>query len=123
MRGYGGTTAPKTVEQYNIYALAGDSISLLTFLGYDQAILVGHDWGADYVWKLASLFPNTFPAVCAMSVPYTGRVQPLLSILKKVYGDPFDKEVHSCSLLLYTGDPLPRSVKSKILLHATPQPS
>ena len=42
---------------------------LLDALGYEQCVLVGHDWGAILAWQLALLAPARFVALCAMSVP------------------------------------------------------
>ena len=36
MRGYGGTEQPKEVEEYNVYRLAGDALSLVSHLGYSK---------------------------------------------------------------------------------------
>ena len=89
MRGYGGTSAPQEPEEYNIATLCGDALALINHVGHQKAVVVGHDWGADFVWKLAALHPDVVTAVCAMSVPYDGRTRPLLSNLKKAFGDPF----------------------------------
>ncbi|GHO99996.1 hypothetical protein KSF_100440 [Reticulibacter mediterranei] len=46
------------------YIWAGDIIGLLDALGEQQAIVVGHDWGAIIAWDLALLRPEpTFLAV------------------------------------------------------------
>ena len=44
-RGYGGSTRPEAVEDYDILHLTGDLIGLLDELGEDKAIFIGHDWG------------------------------------------------------------------------------
>src|SRR5689334_11699165 len=46
LRGYGGSSVLERVEDYGIDALTGDLIALLDELGEEQAVFVGHDWGA-----------------------------------------------------------------------------
>src|SRR4051812_43732801 len=54
-RGYGRSSAPDAVEDYDIHALTGDLVAILDDAGEDQAVFVGHDWGAIVVWHLALL--------------------------------------------------------------------
>src|SRR5215472_2465343 len=49
-RGYGGSSAPEAVEAYDIHALTGDLVALLDHVGAQQAVFIGHDWGAMVVW-------------------------------------------------------------------------
>lgn len=84
MRGYGGTDAPVSPEQYTMLHHVGDLVGVLKALKEKQAVLVGHDWGAPTVWNAALLRPDLFHAVVGMSVPFSppGRVD-LLSALEK----------------------------------------
>ena len=59
------------VEAYGIEHLAGDLLGLLDATGHDDAVFVGHDWGALVVWDLARLHPARVRAVVSVSVPYT----------------------------------------------------
>jgi pimeloyl-ACP methyl ester carboxylesterase len=68
-RGYGGSDRPAAVEDYDIHALTGDLIGLLDVVGAQQAIFVGHDWGAMVVWQAALLHPGRVRAVAGLSVP------------------------------------------------------
>ncbi len=52
-RGYGNSSGPAEVNQYDIVHLTGDLVALLDHYGYEDAIFVGHDWGANVVWNLA----------------------------------------------------------------------
>lgn len=72
-RGYGQTDRPEPIEQYTILHLVGDAIGLLDALGDEQAVVVGHDWGAILAWNTALLRPDRVRGVVGMSVPYTGR--------------------------------------------------
>jgi pimeloyl-ACP methyl ester carboxylesterase len=90
MRGYGGTDAPQSPEQYTMLHHVGDLVGLLKVLGEREAVLVGHDWGAPTVWNAALLRPDLFRAVVGMSVPFSppARID-LLSALAKQGIDRF----------------------------------
>ena len=90
MRGYGGTDKPHDIADYDITHLCGDLTGLLDEIGEEQAVLVGHDWGALVVWTCSLLAPERFRAVNAMSVPYGGRAprSPVES-WKENFGDNF----------------------------------
>jgi pimeloyl-ACP methyl ester carboxylesterase len=68
-RGYGGSSRPEAVEAYDIHALTGDLVGLLDDVGAQQAVFVGHDWGAMVVWQTALLHPERVRAVAGLSVP------------------------------------------------------
>jgi len=72
-RGYGQTDKPEPIEQYTQLHLVGDVIGLLDALGEQQAVVVGHDWGAPVAWNTAMMRPDRVRGVVGMSVPYTGR--------------------------------------------------
>ena len=55
IRRYGASSRPAAVAEYDIHALTGDLIALLDAFDYEDAIFVGHDWGAIVVWNLALL--------------------------------------------------------------------
>lgn len=72
-RGYGETSKPDDVNQYDIHHLTGDHVALLDELGIDKAIYVGHDWGAIVVWQMALLHPERVHGVANLSVPFMPR--------------------------------------------------
>lgn len=75
MRGFGKTDAPKEISQYSLLHLVGDIVALVRELGEQQAIIIGHDWGAPVAWHCAMLRPDIFPKIVAMSIPYQGRTR------------------------------------------------
>jgi pimeloyl-ACP methyl ester carboxylesterase len=84
MRGYGRTEAPPEISAYSILDIVGDVIGLVAALGEKQAIIVGHDWGANIAWHAALFRPDVFPAVAALSVPFRQRgPAPPLHMLRK----------------------------------------
>jgi pimeloyl-ACP methyl ester carboxylesterase len=88
MRGYGGSSRPEAVADYDIRHLTGDILGLLDALGEERAVLVGHDWGAPVVWNLALRAPERVRGVVGMSVPYTPRSsRPPTEIWKHVFSE------------------------------------
>ena len=90
MRGYGETDRPQDIAQYTMLHMAGDMVGLLDELGVEQAVIVGHDWGAPVAWTSALMRPDRFRAVAALSVPYLPRgvVRPT-EALRVQAGDSF----------------------------------
>ncbi|MFE9323389.1 alpha/beta fold hydrolase [Nocardia sp. NPDC052278] len=90
MRGYGGSSRPARIEDYDMAALCDDLVGLLDAAGVEDAIFVGHDWGASVVWQLALRHPDRVRAVAGLSVPATPRsVAAPLPILRSRLGDEF----------------------------------
>jgi pimeloyl-ACP methyl ester carboxylesterase len=90
MRGYGRTTAPPDVEDYDVLALCGDLCGLLDDLGADKAFFVGHDWGAWVMWFMTLLHADRVEALVNVSVPYQYRLHDRpTERMKKVFGDTF----------------------------------
>jgi pimeloyl-ACP methyl ester carboxylesterase len=91
-RGYGRTGAPGDggVDKYTMLHLVGDVIGLIDALGEEQAVVVGHDWGAPVAWNTALLRPDRIRGVVGLSVPYTPRGStPPLELLRAVFSDRF----------------------------------
>jgi pimeloyl-ACP methyl ester carboxylesterase len=77
-RGFGQTDKPGSPDQYTQLHLVGDVVGLVQALGEEQAVIVGHDWGAPVAWHAGLFRPDIFRAVVGMSAPYTprGKVRP-----------------------------------------------
>jgi pimeloyl-ACP methyl ester carboxylesterase len=89
-RGYGRSSRPEAVEQYDITALTGDLLGLLDDIGEERAVFVGHDWGSIVVWQLALLAPERVAGVVGMSVPFLPRgLIPPVQRMRQVMGDRF----------------------------------
>jgi pimeloyl-ACP methyl ester carboxylesterase len=90
VRGYGRTDAPAAVESYDMLNHTADIVGILDALGERTAVVVGHDWGAPIAWHCALLYPERFPAVVAMSVPYIPRASaPPTQLLKQMFAQTF----------------------------------
>ena len=69
-RGYGGSSCPPDVSDYDIRKLAADVDGIRAALGYDTFNLIGHDWGCVVAWNTALLYEDTCAAVMGLSVPF-----------------------------------------------------
>ena len=72
-RGYGRSSRPEAITDYDITALTGDLAGLLDHFGYQQALFVGHDWGAIVVWNMAMMHAARVAGVINLSVPFMDR--------------------------------------------------
>ncbi|ALG15480.1 epoxide hydrolase [Kibdelosporangium phytohabitans] len=86
-RGYGRTSKPSAVADYTMLHLVGDVVGLVDALGEDQAVVVGHDWGAAVAWHTALLRPDRVRGVAGLSVPFRprGPVAPLSTVPSGFY--------------------------------------
>jgi len=88
-RGYGRSSVPSEVTDYGIRQLTGDLIALADHYGKDDAVFVGHDWGALIVWELGRLYPQRARAIISVSVPAIEWLAPPTDVFKAVYQDNF----------------------------------
>jgi pimeloyl-ACP methyl ester carboxylesterase len=89
-RGYGNSSRPAKVTDYDIEHLSGDLVALLDHYGYEEAIFVGHDWGAMVVWGLTLLHPSRVSKVINLSIPYQERWErPWIEVMEEIFGGDF----------------------------------
>lgn len=87
-RGYGDTSRPAAIEDYDIVHLTDDLLGLLDALGADRAVFVGHDWGSPVVSHLVLRAPERVRGVVWMSVPFVSRpLVPPTQIFKQLFVD------------------------------------
>ena len=90
MRGYGESDKPFEIEAYNQVEVVNDIIGLIPALGYETAVVFGHDWGAPTAWSCALHHADKVSAVGALSVPFRPRGDsPPLVTLKAIFKDRF----------------------------------
>src|SRR3954465_9133439 len=51
-RGYGRSSRPTEITDYDIDHLRGDLLALLDEIGAPKAVFVGHDWGSIITWSM-----------------------------------------------------------------------
>lgn len=89
-RGYGNSSCPAEVTDYDITHLTADLVALLDHYGYQDATFVGHDWGANVVWNLALLHPERVKKVINLALPYQERGEiPWIELMEQVFGEDF----------------------------------
>jgi epoxide hydrolase A/B len=89
-RGYGNSSRPPEVTDYDIEHLSGDLVALLDHYGYEDAIFVGHDWGAAVVWGLTLLHPDRVSRVINLALPYQERGEkPWIEFMEEMFGGEF----------------------------------
>jgi len=127
MLGYGGTDKPMTVDSYRMSLMSKDMIDILDAEKVENAIGVGHDWGANLNARLANYYPDRFIAFGFLAVSYvapmpTFDMDELLDLTEKLFGYPtfgywkffaegdvaeiFKQHAESALTLLYPEDPL-----------------
>lgn len=86
-RGYGGSSRPTEITEYDITHLTGDLMGLLDHFGYEDAIFVGHDWGANVVWSTALLHPHRVKEIINLALPYQERTPvPWITFMEQIMG-------------------------------------
>lgn len=70
LRGYGQSTVVADVAGYSVVNQVKDISDLIDELHQQQAILIGHDWGANIAYALTMLHPEKVKALVTLSVPF-----------------------------------------------------
>ncbi len=87
-RGYGLTSRPENVEDYDMAHLTSDLAGMLDALGIDKAVFAGHDWGGIVVWSMPLLHPNRVKGVIGVNTPFLARppIDPIMG-MRALYGE------------------------------------
>lgn len=89
LRGYGPSPAVAG-DQLLATTIADDIADTIEACGEEQAVVVGHDWGAVATWMVAQLRPERVRAMAALSVPYPNRSsRPPTQVFQHLFGDSF----------------------------------
>ena len=87
-RGYGLTSRPEAVTDYDLAHLTGDLVGLLDHLGVAKAIFCGHDWGGIIVWQMPLLHPHRVAGVIGLNTPFMARAPAdPIAIMRKRFGE------------------------------------
>lgn len=86
-RGFGNSSRPAEVTDYDITHLTGDLVGLLDHFGYEDAVFVGHDWGANIVWSMGLLHPDRVKKIINLALPYQVRTEvPWIEFMESFFG-------------------------------------
>ena len=83
MRGYGESDKPNDITAYNQVEVVNDIIGLIAALGYETAIVIGHDWGRAHRMEFVRFtIPTKSPpsALC----PYPSRREAMFAPLAQM---------------------------------------
>ncbi len=69
MRGYHPTEIPDT-KSYGALDLGTDVLELITQLGFDSAVVIGHDWGALAAYSAANLNAKSVSKLITLAIPH-----------------------------------------------------
>jgi microsomal epoxide hydrolase/non-specific protein-tyrosine kinase len=86
-RGYGYSSCPPNVEDYDIQHLTDDLCGLLDALETDKAVFVGHDWGGSVIWGMGLLHPDRVAGLVGVNTPFRPRsdIEPI-ALMKEFFG-------------------------------------
>lgn len=89
-RGYARSDRAASAEEYTLPHLVGDVTALIGALGAEDAVVVGHDWGAPVAWTTALLRPGLVRAVVGLSVPPLPPAgMPSIESSRRTYGEGY----------------------------------
>jgi pimeloyl-ACP methyl ester carboxylesterase len=73
LRGYNDSDKPKELAAYKIDVLVEDIAGVIKGLGYDNCILVSHDWGGAIAWNFAYTYPEMIEKFIVMNLPHPAK--------------------------------------------------
>jgi pimeloyl-ACP methyl ester carboxylesterase len=73
LRGYNESDKPAELEAYQMTELMKDVAGVIKGLGYDNCILVGHDWGGMIAWNFAYHYPNMVEKLIVLNLPHPAK--------------------------------------------------
>jgi epoxide hydrolase A/B len=87
-RGYGLTSRPAAVEQYDMEHLTADLVGMLDAFGIRKAVFCGHDWGGVVAWNMPMHHVSRVKGVISLNTPFFPRppFDPVTG-LRAAYGD------------------------------------
>ncbi|MDB4930439.1 MAG: hypothetical protein JWM10_2923 [Myxococcaceae bacterium] len=74
-RGYAPTGIPAD-GRYDSDTLGRDVVALITALGEERAVVVGHDWGASAAYSAAALAPERVSKLVTVAIPHPASLRP-----------------------------------------------
>ncbi len=73
LRGYNLSDKPKELEAYKLSELIEDVRGVISGLGYQDCILVAHDWGGSIAWNFAYAYPTMVEKLIVLNIPHPAK--------------------------------------------------
>lgn len=73
LRGYNDSDKPEQLEAYQMSELIADVKGVITGLGYEDCILVAHDWGGAIAWNFAYAYPEMLEKLIVLNIPHPAK--------------------------------------------------
>ena len=73
LRGYNYSDKPQSIKAYSVSELTKDIAGIITQLGYEKCILVGHDWGGALAWYFADEYPEMVNKLIVLNIPHPAK--------------------------------------------------
>jgi pimeloyl-ACP methyl ester carboxylesterase len=70
MRGYGRSSRPTDSDDYGLDKISEDVLAIMDDYGAEQAVLAGHDFGANLAWHMGIHHADRVRAIAPLCVPY-----------------------------------------------------
>jgi len=82
LRGYNDSDKPR--KGYDMATLLRDIVGLIQGLGYEKAIIAGHDWGGVLAWSFAIRYPAMTERLIVLNAPHPGATMREFRTLKQL---------------------------------------
>ena len=73
LRGYNDSDKPKEQSAYIRAEFIKDVKGIITGLGYETCVLVGHDWGGAIAWSFAYAYPEMVEKLIILNLPHPAK--------------------------------------------------
>lgn len=73
MRGYNDSDKPESQSAYQMSEFIQDVKGVITGLGYEDCILVAHDWGGAIAWNFAYAYPDMVTKLIVLNIPHPAK--------------------------------------------------
>lgn len=70
LRGFNLSDMPTDVAAYKPKFIMQDLQQLVAYLGYEQCVMVAHDWGGAIAWNIAIAHPELFTRLIIINAPH-----------------------------------------------------
>jgi pimeloyl-ACP methyl ester carboxylesterase len=70
LRGFNLSSQPSETSAYRIREIVGDLDRFLAHLGYEQAVVIAHDWGGAAAWSWAIAAPSRIARLVVLNSPH-----------------------------------------------------